>query len=279
MKNISIYNSGVLLVLAISAVAIWKMSVLPPQIISTEPIAAKIKNKVAGANTTAPDYATSLRISDTEKQIAILNDQMAQIMDENRLLRVQLLANSEIDNEQNQASNETEQSNLPESSDHYANEKPSIESEDENGLMSEDWTAEQDRLQSEYVNKVSVAFDTQGLDDDSWSADVELASIHAMNTLDNTGAVNGASEQGDIQSSETSAIQASMSNFSCRGQLCEAQFQAASLKDLIAYQSQMVDKLSENLPTIVFDVPVESGGQYTMRAYLARDGYEFPAVN
>jgi murein L,D-transpeptidase YcbB/YkuD len=130
---------------------------------------------------------------------------------------------------------------------------------------------EENAAQAAYVDRVAEIFRSRQANEE-WSDRVTENSLRAMNALEYAQARTA--ENSDA--SETADVAAAMTQFRCRDQLCEAEFVAASLRDLVAYQHQMVDRLRSDLPKIVFDVPVETGGQFRMRVYLAGDDYEFP---
>ena len=68
----------------------------------------------------------------------------------------------------------------------------------------------------------------------------------------------------------------SVTNFSCRSQLCAGEVISGTMQEMLAYQNYMVEQTKTVLPSIVFSTIEPDGNKFKMRAFLAKERYEFP---
>lgn len=68
----------------------------------------------------------------------------------------------------------------------------------------------------------------------------------------------------------------SIASFNCRSQLCSTEILSGTLEEMLSYQNYMVEQTKTDLPSMVFSTIESDGNKFRMRAFLARDGYDFP---
>lgn len=138
--------------------------------------------------------------------------------------------------------------------------------------LSPEGIAIQDEIQDNYISQVDDIYLYEDVDPE-WAEETETTVLTKLSDLDRFAVGRGS---GLDESGESPDIV--VSNFECRTNLCGTEIIAASEEEMIAYQHFMVAQTKRDLPSIVFSTIQPYGNKFRMKAYLARDEYEFPSL-
>lgn len=127
-----------------------------------------------------------------------------------------------------------------------------------------------DKIQNDYINRIDEIYGSEELDPE-WAESVESAVLPKLADV-TTLAMEG--ENGE----KVTPADISVASFECRAQLCATEIITGSMQEMLSYQNYMVNKTKSELPSIVFGVIEPYGSKFKMKAFLARDEYEFPQL-
>lgn len=138
--------------------------------------------------------------------------------------------------------------------------------------------ARENQLQQRYVQQVERLYQSEEIDF-SWAGDMEATVLAALTDFGQQHTQSTENESSGTESDnsigENSDI--AISNFECKTNLCQTEVIAGSTEEMIAYQNFMVDQTKQTLPSIVFGTIEPYGNKFLMKAFMARDTYEYPA--
>ncbi|NNC99519.1 MAG: hypothetical protein HKN85_05010 [Gammaproteobacteria bacterium] len=134
--------------------------------------------------------------------------------------------------------------------------------------------AKADREQNDYIDQVDEIFQAEDYSAD-WASAIEadmLAKLSDMNSFAQQFGGAGRSATGPL----ITVPDISVSSFNCRSQLCATEVVSGTMQEMLAYQNFMVEQTKLDLPSMVFSTIEPYGNKFKMRAFLARDEYQFP---
>jgi len=127
-----------------------------------------------------------------------------------------------------------------------------------------------DEIQNRYISQVDEIYSVEEFDPD-WAQSVESMVLPKLTDIANLS-TNKESTDGKAPADITVA------NFECRSQMCSTAVITSTMEEMLAYQNHMIDQTKSELPSIVFGTIESYGNKFKMKAYLARDEYEFPSL-
>ncbi len=209
------------------------------------------------------------RVSGIESQISNLSHQIGQLsslIKDSVERKVENPGREEAEEEQSEA--ETLATDLDETT-------PLAESDID--PFSPEGIALENEIQNRYVTQIDDLFQAQQLDDE-WAAAVESEVLPALSNLDAFATGQPSSNQ-EINIPQNNLPDISVSQFTCRSQLCSMEVIAGSESEMIAYQGFMVNQTKASLPSIIFSTIEPYGNKFRMQAFLGNDDFEFPSPN